>query len=306
MEGLAIAIFVYRRPEHTRRLLRSLSQCKGVENCLLYVYCDGPSDRSEQKSVDSVAKLVETIRFTRSVTITRRKAHSGLAESIISGVSDVLKQHDRVVVLEDDLRLSEEALSYFDFFLKRFETADTVFSVSGYSQAEDKIPALERYPFDIYFLGRNSSWGWATWADRWGKADWDVSTFAQLESDKYQQTAFNENGRDLYQMLARQQAGTVDSWAIRWTYTHFLHNGLSVIPVTSYIANDGLDGSGTHRPVIRNTKRRMLNNLSPEKLRIPDKPYVEYGIRRDFSRLYPKDNLPRKAIRVLRRKLILP
>lgn len=32
------------------------------------------------------------------------------------------------------------------------------------------------YTADTYFCTRSSSWGWATWADRWASVDWELMT----------------------------------------------------------------------------------------------------------------------------------
>ena len=41
-----------------------------------------------------------------------------------------------------------------------------------------KVP--KDYSYDTYFCTRSSSWGWATWADRWNSVDWELENF-----DKY-------------------------------------------------------------------------------------------------------------------------
>jgi hypothetical protein len=47
-------------------------------------------------------------------------------------------------------------------------------------------------------------------------------------------------------MLAKQQQGIIDSWAIRWTYSQFRNHAYGLYPVHSKIKNIGTDGSGTN------------------------------------------------------------
>jgi hypothetical protein len=54
------------------------------------------------------------------------------------------------------------------------------------------------------------------------------------------------NSYPYWNMLRRQVAGEVDSWAIRWWLCVFLAGGLSVFPRSSLVTNIGFDGSGTH------------------------------------------------------------
>ena len=50
--------------------------------------------------------------------------------------------------------------------------------------------------------------------------------------------------------------GEIDSWAIRWYYTVFAHDGLALFPPRTLVVNMGFDGSGTHdRLALRRTSR---------------------------------------------------
>ena len=41
-------------------------------------------------------------------------------------------------------------------------------------------------------------------------------------------------------------AGKIDSWDIIWTYSHFKHDAVALLPVVSKVYNIGFDKSGTH------------------------------------------------------------
>src|SRR5260370_35899274 len=90
------------------------------------------------------------------------------------------------------------------------------------------------------------SWGWGTWKDRWERADWKVSDYKNFSTDKNQQRLFNRGGEDPAYILDLQMAGRLDSWSIRWDYTHFKHDALALLPVVSRVSNIGFDGSGVH------------------------------------------------------------
>lgn len=55
------------------------------------------------KKVEEVRSYLANITGFRSVTIYRREHNYGLAKSIIEGVTQVLSQCDRLIVLEDDI-----------------------------------------------------------------------------------------------------------------------------------------------------------------------------------------------------------
>ena len=53
-------------------------------------------------------------------------------------------------------------------------------------------------------------------------------------------------GSDCWKMLNDWHEGRISSWAIRFGYSQFLQDKLSVYPLVSKVRNDGFDGSGTH------------------------------------------------------------
>ena len=55
-----------------------------------------------------------------------------------------------------------------------------------------------------------------------------------------------KNTTDYLGMLQGQHKGRLDSWAIRWFASVFMHNGLALHPGRSLIQNKGFDGSGVH------------------------------------------------------------
>jgi len=53
--------------------------------------------------VNEIRKFLKTITGFKSVTITESVFNKGLASSVIYGVSEILKNYDRAIILEDDL-----------------------------------------------------------------------------------------------------------------------------------------------------------------------------------------------------------
>ena len=128
--------------------------------------------------------------------------------------------------------------------LSLYQNKTDIWSVSGYSPA---IPQLIDYKKEVYLSLRSSSWGWATWADRWKKVDWSISDFKVLKKNKEKIMFFEQGGNDLFKMLELQYLGKIDSWAVRWCYSQFLNSSYSVTPKISMTHNNGFsDGYGVH------------------------------------------------------------
>jgi len=265
-----IALFVYNRPEHTRQTLESLRANELAQQSDLFVFADGAKDESGAAAVGAVRRLIRAIDEFKSVTLTERERNLGLAASVISGVTHLLDKFGRVIVVEDDLLTAPDFLTFMNCALERYRDEARIFSVSGFNFG---VKAPDDYPYDVFCSCRCSSWGWGTWKDRWEKADWSVSDFADFRNDSVRQRSFNRGGEDMSRMLALYMAGKFDSWAVRWAYSHFTHDAAALLPVVSRVYNIGLDGSGVHcrRALYRqhalpsecNANYRFLDSLIP-------------------------------------------
>ena len=238
-----IALFTYKRPWHTRRTVESLQKNGLAKGSELYVFCDGPKSSDEQENIHAVRQYVRAIEGFGKVSIIHRDRNLGLAKSIISGVTEIVGLHGRIIVMEDDLVCSPNFLEYMNRALRVYENRNDVFSITGYNFLRN-MP--RGYREKVFLSHRPSSWGWGTWADRWRKADWEVTDFDTFIMNDEEQARFNRGGDDLTRMLVKQMSGEIDSWGIRWCYTHFRHDAYCLVPVSSKIANIGFDHTGTH------------------------------------------------------------
>lgn len=241
-----IALFAYNRPWHTRQTIEALRANELAAKSDFHVFVDGPRGAEDLPLVAEVRDYLTTIEGFGSIRLVARDQNLGLAQSVISGVSEVVGTYGRVIVLEDDIVTSPYFLRFLNEGLDRYADEERVFTVCGYNHPPSLMPFPEDYRYNVYFNYRSSSWGWGTWRDRWSSIDWDVSDFASFIRDKESRASFTRGGVDLVPMLQSQMEGRLDSWAIRWCYAQFKQEALALMPVRSLVNNIGLDGSGTH------------------------------------------------------------
>lgn len=254
-----IALFVYKRPEHTRRVLESLMQCPEFNDSPLYIFCDGAK---KEEDFDKVIQAREVVRSMvgAKAEIIESPTNRGLANSIIFGVTRLCNKYSRVIVLEDDLVVAPQFLNFLNAALDKYQDESTVMQVSGYMfpvpEFIDKNEAV--------FLPFITSWGWGTWKRAWDCFDAQAFGWEVLETDKQMRLRFNLDGSfNYFNMLKMQMTGEIDSWAIRWYWSVFKMNGYVVFPPSSYVNNIGFDGTGTHGS---SSARWFLNNT---KLKTP-------------------------------------
>ncbi|MEP5566533.1 MAG: glycosyltransferase [Halioglobus sp.] len=236
-----IVLFVYARTEHTRRTVESLLRNTGAADSELIIYADGARSSKDEAAVEEVWRYVNSVAGFKSVLLRRREKNLGLAESIISGVTEVLSEFERIIVLEDDMEVSKHFLNYMNEGLDRFSNDERVASIHAYC-----FPVTMPLP-ELYFLRGADCWGWATWRRGWQLFNGDGAYLLSELQRRNLLSDFDYGGTFPYSQILRDQiAGENDSWAIRWYASIFLENKLSLNPGSSLLRNIGTDASGTH------------------------------------------------------------
>lgn len=262
-----VILFVYNRPEHTKKTIEALKKNNLAAKSELFIFSDAAKNESSEKQVDAVREYLETLKGFKVIHILKRERNYGLAASIIDGVSSILAQYGKVIVLEDDLLTSPLFLQYMNEALDLYQTRKDIFSITGFSFSTKFMQFPEDFQQDIYLNIRPMSWSWATWSDRWKNIDWEVKDFEKFLQDKEEQKLFNKGGTDLTRMLKKQMQGKVNSWYIRWTYHSIMkQKAYTVYPRISLVNNIGHDASGVHcqddpNDVYSHTELNMLETI---------------------------------------------
>lgn len=243
MELAPIILFCYNRPEHLQKTITALQANSLAEASKLIVYSDGAKDSENQPLIEEVRKYLKTVTGFESIEMHFAEKNVGLATSIINGVTDVLNRYEKAIIMEDDLVCSSDYLEFMNNALVIYKDNAQVFSVSGYNFG---IVPPQDYREETALVLRASSWGWATWKDRWEKVDWNVSDFQEFRKSPKRINELKNAGEDILPMIVKQQLGLIHSWAVRWTYHHVKYGGYCLIPLKSKIQNIGTDGSGTN------------------------------------------------------------
>ncbi len=236
-----VVLFTYSRLDHTRRTVEALLQNDLASQSDLIVYSDAARSIDKQNTVEEIRAYLAAISGFRSVTIKHRMENYGLAKSIIQGVTEVLQQLDRVIVLEDDLVTSKYFLTYMNDALERYADDERVASIHGYV-----YPVTQPLP-EAFFIPGADCWGWATWKRGWKLFNPDGQYLLDELRRRKMIRAFDFNGAYGYsKMLEGQINGKNDSWAVRWYASAFLAGKLTLYPGRSLVHNIGNDNSGRH------------------------------------------------------------
>lgn len=286
VEDLApIVLFVYNRPEHTAQTIEALKKNDLAENSELYIFSDAPKKESVREKVQAVREYIRTIEGFKKVTIIEREKNYGLAKSVIEGVSDIINRYGRVIVLEDDLITEKFFLKYMNEALIKYENSSRVYTISGYSYIGKKIDLP-----DTYFLKISCSWSWGTWKDRWEKLDIECAGWEKLKEDRKLRKEFDYDYcypyLDLF--IKQMEEETISSWAIKWYWTIFNNDGLTLYPSIPLVFNAGFDGSGEHCGVEKKKQKKDCSKSTKENLiystETEEKPQIRKRVSRAIRR----------------------
>ena len=264
-----IVVFTYNRPEHTLRTVDALLNNPLANDSDIIIYSDSARTTNHQNAVNEVRNYLSTITGFRSIKVIHRDKNLGLAESIIQGVTEVLQESEKVIVLEDDMVVAPYFLEYMNEALDQFVDDNRVISVHGYVYPVDiKLP-------EAFFLPGADCWGWATWRRGWEIFNPNGQYLLDELVRRHLIQEFDYNGAYPFSnMLKAQVKGANDSWAIRWHAAAFLAGKLTLYPGRSLVHNTGNDGSGTHcgasdiMDIKLSETKINLNNIAVESSRI--------------------------------------
>jgi len=279
-----ICLFVYNRLPETQQTIEALQQNYLAGESELFIFSDGARNESVKSNVQAVREYIKTISGFKSVEIIESENNRGLANSIISGVTNILEKFEKVIVLEDDLITAPNFMNFMNQGLDYYQTELNIQSISAYSLSlKDKSKTA-------YFQIRPGSWGWATWRDRWNTELFNkenIKTDIELNPSILKELK-DKCGADMSRMVLGSINNKNDSWYARWAFDHYRKNHYTVFPAYSYIQNIGFNADGTHCKGINTYPSELIDpnltlTLFPE-FHIPDpkitKEFISYFSRK--------------------------
>ena len=234
-----VVLFCYNRLDCLKKTVEALQKNELAQESDLFIYSDGLKPGDDSGAVFGVREYLKTISGFKSIHITEAETNKGLANSIVDGVTEIVNQYGRIIVLEDDLVTSPYFLSFMNEALDLYADDDRVCCIHGYSpKTKQPLPKT-------YFLKGADCWGWATWARGWAVFHQDIDRFLDAFQDKKLRYELEFNGAyPYYQMLLDRKHGLNNSWAISWLCSAFLAGKLCLYSGIILVQHIGI--SGTH------------------------------------------------------------
>jgi hypothetical protein len=237
---IAIVLFTYNRPKHTKLVLDGLKK-NNIRQ--LYVFSDGPRHEIDKEKVFETRKIIDNIDWCEVIK-EYRGSNIGLANSIITGITNIFNQNnDAVIVIEDDCIPGPNFVKFMEKNLEYYYGDKEIMHICGFG-----LKVKNRTGAYLYVTPYPGSWGWGTWKKYWLECNFNnYSEYRRLLSNSEKVKKFNYAGEAFSEFLKMQINGTIDSWLIRWYFHIFNKSGKCIWPYKSHIYNIGFDGTGVHK-----------------------------------------------------------
>ena len=236
-----IALFVYNRPTHTRQTIEALQKNALAMQSDLIIFSDAPKDETQVEAVDNVRQYIHQINGFKSIAIVERETNFGLAKSIIDGVTSIVNERGRIIVLEDDLVTSPHFLDYMNTALNVYQNEEKIMHISGYMFPIDNAGLPE-----TFFLRTASCWGWATWDRAWRHFEKNPKKLLDENTEKIIHRFNMDGSYNFWTQIEQNERGLINTWAVFWYASVFQRKGLCLHPAVSMVNNIGNDGTGIH------------------------------------------------------------
>ena len=280
MKNLApILVFTHVRIDKLKKCISSLKHCYQSNRSHLYIISDGAINQSQHVKIKKIRNFIRSIQGFKKVSIIYRKKNFGLAKNIITGVSEIINKHGKIIVLEEDIVVRKDFLTYMNLCLEKYEKNNKIWHISGWNY-NVKVTSI----FDAYFIRTMNCWGWATWKNCWSNFKKDPKSIINKWS-KNKITEFNfDNSFNFYSQVIRNYEKKINTWAIFWYASIFENDKLCVNPKNTLTKNIGIGKDATNSFQIDEIFQSNFNDKLKHKFILPNKISEEKSINQEIKK----------------------
>lgn len=245
MGNLPVLVLGYNRPNLLADLFERLRPQKPKK---IFVAIDGPRRNvpNDSELVEQSRKSLELIDWPSDTFTLFRDANLGCGLAVSEAISWFFENVDEGIILEDDVRPTEDFFQYARDLTNRYRKDPRVISISG----ANTVPPHRQGRSDSYRFSRIPQvWGWATWRDRWSDYTLDIHGWQENWRLRDRWTAM---GSSIEAYLAwtrnfdRVASKDLDTWDFQLVYLAMRSQRLTTIPRYSLVSNVGFGPTATH------------------------------------------------------------
>lgn len=236
---VAILLIGFNRLDLVERRIQEVWQNKS--NLQLYISIDGGSSEIDsskfEKSIQSA-----TQNWDKPPVIRIHESNLGLVRHLISQIDSILMFHKAVIVIEDDIYLSENFIASMKLGLLYSQEKTNILNIGGFSPLSSSFKrGLPNYwRTSNYF----SAWGWAITSEKWSlyrnflNGNLPLSILRRSKSFN----SMSKNQRvEWLSRFAKVKNNPWFTWDYQMQFAHFALDMCTLRPVFRLTDNEGFD-----------------------------------------------------------------
>jgi hypothetical protein len=252
-----VLLLAFNRPETTSLVFERIREVQPVR---LLISIDGPRAdvKTDLANCLAVREIVSRVDWECNVSTRVAKTNSGCRYGPASGIDWAFGQVDEVIILEDDCLPDPSFFPYCAELLHRYSDTPLVRTIGGHRW---EAPDL-REGASYYYSRYPSTWGWATWADRWRGFDVDMQEWRTLRSESWLNNLLrDERYVNYWHRTFDGMIQGLDAWDYAWLFACWRKGGLSIRPNVNLVTNLGFGPAATHTFQAEHPASRQATNI---------------------------------------------
>ena len=141
----AVLITVFTRDEHFIRCVESLQRCILANKTHLFIASDEGRTDQEKAKVRKIRNHSQGLKTFKSVTILKRPHNVGQPSNSFLAFKEILCDHDRLIILEDDVVVGKYFLEFLNNGLTKYYDDENICGVCAHLPPQ--IDNLKKKPF---------------------------------------------------------------------------------------------------------------------------------------------------------------
>ena len=237
LEDVCILLISFNRPDLLQKRILELENSI-VKN--IYISIDGGPE-SHTLDVEKVKVLANNVLKNQKLYLQHHKDNLGMVLHETGEISRVLNLHKYAIIIEDDIKISENFLSNMVSGLNKLEELDLCGIVSGYSPFMNKKLKNKWRKTHIAFV-----WGWAISSNNWKGYRYDLAE-SKIEHELLNSKTWQDLNK--YQKsfwinrILRVQRNPLSTYDYQLCFHSFKRNFTNLAPIFSMIDNEGFNDS---------------------------------------------------------------
>ena len=281
MFQVPVLLVLYNRVADTHNLFQII---KAVKPAHLYVAADGAMHNDRLDYVNCLkTRAVIMPEWECEVHEFYKEEHYGKSRMIYQSINWFFSNVEEGIVLFDDTLPNMDFFYYCEELLNKYRSEYKISHIGGTNFQK----RFQRGNASYYFSAYSTTWGFATWRDRWKNFDLKMTELEDVDFSKLVSQYVDKQKEKNYwtRRFNILKKFDLDIWEYQYNYHIWYQHGLCISPNVNLVTNVGLKNRKRKiRKLIRQAEK-ILPLIHPEEI-LQNKEADRYAFKHVYNRIF--------------------